>query len=66
MTTVGTKTSEELLRRLQEAAKRTLTKDELHRQRVSFIYGNLPDDSPITRNQIESVLARSEGEDTAA
>ncbi len=65
MTSVGVKTNEELLRRLQAAARRVLTKEELHRQRVSFIYGSLPDDSTVTRNQIECVLARIEGEAAA-
>ncbi len=56
------KTDEKLLGLLEKAAKQSVTRDELHRQRVSFIYGNLPSDSTITRQQVESVLARFEGE----
>lgn len=60
------KTDEDLLRRLAEAARQVLTRAELHQQRVSFIYGNLPSDSPITRHQIEEALARIDGESASA
>lgn len=66
MPTVKIKTDETLLRRLHDAARRVLTKNELHRQRVSFIYGNLPEQSTITRNQIEEALAKIEGESSEA
>jgi len=51
-----------LLERLAEAAKRTITRDEMHEQRISFIYGNLSEDSTITREQIERVLSNIEGD----
>lgn len=57
------KTDERLLKRLTRAS--TVTHDMLRRQRVSFIYGALPPDSTITRQQIESALARTEGESAA-
>lgn len=53
------KTDGTLLRRLMTA--RGITGEELRRQRVSFIYGSLPQDSTITRQQIENVLDRAEG-----
>ena len=35
--------------------------DEIQRQRVSYVYGNLPKGSTLTCDQVEQVLARSEG-----
>lgn len=55
------KTDQALLQRLEAAAHRHVGREELHRQRVSFIYGNLPKESTITRHQIEERLARIEG-----
>jgi hypothetical protein len=55
------KTDEALLKRLSASAKTKLSKDRLWKQRVSFIYGGLPSDSPITRAQVESALAKHEG-----
>ena len=66
MTDSNVKTDKKLLDRLETAAKRVLTKDELYRQRVSFVYGNLPKESTITRHQVEAVLAKIEGETKAA
>lgn len=51
------KTDSGLLERLALAAKRTITRRELHEQRVSFIVGGLPKDSTVTREHIEAVLA---------
>jgi hypothetical protein len=56
------KTDSGLLERLALAATRQISRDELHEQRVSFIYGNLPEGSTITREHIEEVLAKIEGE----
>lgn len=56
------KTDGKLLERLQRAAQHEMTVDELRRQRVSFVYGNLPENSPMTKNQVEAALARLEGE----
>jgi hypothetical protein len=60
------KTNEKLLTRLSESTKTPPTKEELHRQRVSFVFGNLPSDSTITRDQVEAAVARIEGETAAA
>lgn len=56
------KTDSDLLDRLSAAQQTHLTREQLRRQRVSFIYGSLPKDSLITRQQIESVLEKFEGE----
>ena len=56
------KTDPALLERLARAAKHEMTADEVRRQRVSFVYGNLPHDNPMTRLQVASAIARPEGE----
>ena len=55
------KTDEKLLARLTASTKQPVTKEELHLQRVSFVYGNLPKESTITRQQVEDAIARIEG-----
>lgn len=55
------KTDKALLERLEESAKKPMTRDELKRQRVSFVYGNLPNDSEITRDRVEKKLESNEG-----
>lgn len=44
------------------AARHEMTPDEIRRQRVSFVYGNLPHDNPMTKHQVANALARAEGE----
>lgn len=56
------KTDDALLRRLAGAGLVKLTREQLRKQRVSFIYGSLPKDTTITRQQIENVLSGVEGE----
>lgn len=56
------RTDARLLSRLASSAKARVTKEQLRRQRVSFVYGNLPAESPITRAQVESALAKLDGE----
>ncbi len=56
------RTDPRLLNRLREASKLPITKAQLTSQRVSFIYGNLPKDSTITRDQIKSRLATIGGD----
>lgn len=55
------KTDPHLLKSLKKAAKRGLTAEEIQRQRVSYVYGNLPKGSTLTCDEVEKVLARSEG-----
>lgn len=49
---------EELLR---QAAKKDLTLDELRAQRISFAVGMMPDDSTMTRRDIEELLKKRYG-----
>ena len=50
-----------LIKRLQESAGKPITKKELAEQRVSFVYGNLPGKSTITRDRVEKRLKKNEG-----
>lgn len=55
------KTDPALLQRLQKSAGEPITKEELVRQRVSFVYGNLPTSSTITRDRVEEKIKNNEG-----
>jgi hypothetical protein len=55
------KTDPKLIKRLQESASEPITKEELARQRVSFVYGNLPNDSTITRDRVAEKIKSNEG-----
>ena len=59
------KTDARLLERLHRAAQHQMTAEELRRQRVSFVYGGLPQGSPMTRHDVEVALARLEGGEAA-
>ena len=56
------KTDSALLKRLATRVKTQASREQLHQQRVSFIYGRLPANMTITLEQIEAVLAKTEGE----
>ena len=56
------KSDSALLERLHQAAKHEMSMAELRRQRVSFVYGNLPEKSPMTKHQVGAALARLDGE----
>jgi len=49
-------TDQGLLSRIRAAASRPITREQMYRQRVSFIVGGLSKDSTVTRSQIEAVL----------
>jgi hypothetical protein len=58
----GRQTDEVLLERLRESARRPLTKREVAAQRISWVYGNLPDDSTLTRDEVARIIEAHEGE----
>lgn|GEM_PF-1180294 len=66
MTKVQIKSDENLLKLLNEAAHRSLSRSELLAQRVSFIMGNLPKESTLTRERVEELLESVEGDTEAA
>ncbi|MEN5168105.1 hypothetical protein ABE444_00905 [Brevundimonas pondensis] len=51
-----------LLERLKAAAAYKMSRDEIQRQRSSFVFGNMPFDSSMTRPQVVEALAILEGE----
>jgi hypothetical protein len=55
------KTSEALVKALQNATARSLGPEEIEQQRVSFIMGSLSSNSNVTRARVEEVLAEQEG-----
>lgn len=59
------KTDPALIERLRRSGKH-VTREQLHRQRVSVIAGGLPMESTITHRQIETVLADHDGTSAAA
>lgn len=50
------RTEPKTLAALRKAAETKTSPDELYKQRISFVYGNVNSDSGITRAKIESVL----------
>jgi hypothetical protein len=48
----------ELDRLLEQARKTTVTDEQLHEQRVSFVYGNAPTDSGITKDSARKAADR--------
>ena len=51
----------ELSARLRESAGRRLTKEEIFEQEVSFVYGNMPSKSTITKEQVREYLLEQRG-----
>lgn len=50
-----------LLARLRQAAQKEMSPEEVRRQRLSFVYGNLPNGNTMTRDEVEVALDRLEG-----
>ena len=53
------KTDANLLKRLGEAAQSTLSKEEVKKQRLSFIYAGMPKESGMSKVQIEKTLSKA-------
>lgn len=58
----GITTDPKLLSALKKSAGKSLSAEQLRRQKVSFIMGSLKNDSTITRDFVESELKKIEGE----
>ena len=58
---LSVETDEALLRRLSEEATAQLSKEDLKKQRVSFVYGNLPNGSAISREMVVDRITENEG-----
>lgn len=59
MTDRTIETDEGLLRRLNQAAKRKMTEEEIKEQRVSFIFAGMPKESSMSKVQIKETLSRA-------
>jgi hypothetical protein len=55
------RTDAALLARLRRAASMAMTGDQLRAQRISFIHGNMPHESTMSRDEIEKALDKHEG-----
>lgn len=55
------KTDSSLLKALKKASSEKPDAKELLEQRVSFIFGSLDEDSPMTHEQIKQILDEQEG-----
>ena len=53
---------EAAIERLKRVAGRSMTRQELLEQRISWVYGNLPSKSRITREEVASLVRAREGE----
>ena len=51
----------EVLKALEKASARQMTAEERRQQKVSFIVGTMGDDSTITREKVEKILAEQNG-----
>ena len=50
-----------VLEALEKASARQMTAEERRQQKVSFIVGTMGDDSTITREKVEKILAEQDG-----
>lgn len=57
----GQKVDEALEARMKKAAATPMTKEEVRRQRVSFVYGQLPVRNTLTREEVAKLLESREG-----
>ena len=55
--------TEELTRRLTEAAGRPMTRAQKRSQRISFVMGMCGDDNTMTREDVARILDEMEGVD---
>ena len=53
---------EEVITRLKRSAVRPLTREEKETQRVSWVYGNLPRRSRLSREEVVELLKAHDGE----
>lgn len=58
----SSKKDKTLEQKLKRVAGKPMTKEEVRRQRVSFVYGNWPIRDSITREEVEKMLDRYDGQ----
>jgi hypothetical protein len=59
-------TNEALLLKLKASASKTLTADDILKQRISYVMGTLKADGPATRERVRAVLSFQDGNKNAA
>ncbi len=57
-----TREEEAVISRLKRSAGRPLTREEVTDQRISWVFGNLPRGSTLTREEVARLLESSAGE----
>ena len=57
----GQKMDKALEARMKRAAGKPMTKEEVRKQRLSFVYGQLPSSSTLTREEVAQLLDAREG-----
>lgn len=57
----GRERDEALETRMKRAASKPMTKEEVRKQRLSFVYGQLPSSSTLTREEVAKLLDAREG-----
>lgn len=57
----GKKKDKAMEARMKRAASKPMTKEEVRRQRLSFVYGQLPSSSTLTREEVAKLLDAREG-----
>ena len=57
----ATPAHEALVEKLVRAAKRKMTSDEIFEQEVSYVYGNMPSRSDLTKDDVRKYLLERRG-----
>ena len=55
------KSTEHLLRAIEKAKSRKMTRQEMDEQRVSFVYSAMSENSHVTRARVREILIEKEG-----
>lgn len=58
---LGLKTNEDLLNKLQQAATRKPSPNDILEQRVSFVFGSIKPSSGVTRERVRQVIIEQDG-----
>jgi hypothetical protein len=59
-------TNEKLLSKLKASASKTLSAEDILKQRISYVMGTLKDNSSVTRAKVKDVLSMQDGKKSAA
>lgn len=51
-----TRKNRELIERIRQTPRKPLSRDEVFEREVSFVYGNLPSSSPLSKDEVRQIL----------